>query len=222
MRATAPPLAGWTVALLATTLLSGCAATPPTGPGGSPTVTTARPSLPDDTPGVVTPPPTNATTGETTGETTGGGPCGARPTARGPADNLLVVAISAPATAPSGGTVTVSSRLVVLSGGPRVVLTTQGSSVEVLRGSTVVARTPAAAGPDVPLPLTAGASFPGQALPTQVSLTGCDGTPLAPGAYSLRAVVAYGGDPLGTAPGDAGGAGRFVLVSDPPTDLTVT
>ncbi len=182
-------------------------------------MTTAHPSTPDDAPAPPAPSPTSSPTGAPTRADSA---CPARPTARGPADNLVVVAVSGPATAASGSTVTVSSRLVVISNGSRVVLTSHGSSVEVLRGSTVVARTPAPAGPDVPLPLTAGASYPGQTLPSQVSLVGCDGSPLPPGSYGLRAVVAYGGDPLGTAPGDAGGAGRFVLVSDPPVDLDVT
>lgn len=114
-----------------------------------------------------------------------------------------------------------SAQLVVISSGQRIVLSGLGSAVEILRGSTVVGRAAGPAGADVPLPLTAGASYPGQTLPTQVPLVGCDGTPLPPGAYGLRAVVTYGGDPLNGAPA-GGGAGSFVLVSDPPVDLTVT
>lgn len=220
MRAAAAPGPAWIVVLLAATALAGCTAGPPTGSSvgstvGSVTTTSAHPSDPDDAPT----PPSPSSTGS---GTQAGRACPDRPVARGSADNLVVVAVSGPSTAASGSTVTVSSQLVVLSSGPRIVLTAQGSSMEVLRGSTVVGRTPAAAGPDIPLPLTTGTSYPGQLLPTRVALVGCDGSPLPPGAYGLRAVVAYGGDPLGSAPGGTGGAGRFVLVSDPPTDLTIT
>ena len=218
MRSVVRPAAAFTAVLLAATVLSGCAAGPQTGPpAGSPTVTAAHPSVPDDTPSQAAPP------GSQTATTTGAGSgCPAQPGGRGPADSLVVLAISGPATAPSGSTVTVSSQLVVLSDGSRVVLTPQGSSLEVLRGSTVVARTPAPSGADVPVALSAGASYPAQTLPTQVVLVGCDGTPLPAGRYGLRAVVAYGGDPLNGAVGGAGGAGRFVLLSDPPVDLTIT
>ena len=224
MRAVLPPrasiLTGWTAVFVAATLLGGCAAGSPTSAtGGSTTVSTPRSSsgtdTADDTPASPSAQPTSSPTGT-------GGSCPAQPLAKGPADTLVVVAISGPTSAASGSTVTVSSQLVVLSDGSRIVLTAQGSSLEVLRGSSVVARTPTPAGADVPLPLRAGASYPGQTLPTQVTLVGCDGTPLPPGTYGLRAVVAYGGDPLNNANGSAGGSGRFVFVSDPPVELTVT
>jgi hypothetical protein len=146
--------------------------------------------------------------------------CPGRPTSPGPAGSLVVVGLAAPPTASVGSTVTVSAELVVLSSGPRIVLAGHGSAVEILRGSAVVGRAAGPAGADVALPLTAGASYPGQTLPTQVPLVGCDGAPLPPGAYGLRAVVAYGGDPLNAAPG--GVTGSFVLVSDPPLELMLT
>jgi hypothetical protein len=125
----------------------------------------------------------------------------------------------------AGGRLPVSSQLVVLSDGPRVVVRSSASSLEVLRGDTVVARASGPSGPDVPLSLRAGTAFPAQTLPAEVALVGCDGAPLPPGAYRLRAVVAYGNDPLNGAPGGSGGSGGsggFVLVSDPPLELTVT
>lgn len=207
------PLAG--VALAALTALGGCAAAPPGIPAsGSTTVTPGGTSSSSDDA------PTSLPSG--TGPRGAAG-CPARPPSAGPAGSAVVVAISAPATAAAGSTVPVSSRLVVLSDGPRIVLRPQSSALEVLRGGAVVARTVGTTGPDVPMPLSAGASFPGQPLPPQVALVGCDGSALAPGTYQLRAAVGYGSDPLNGAPGGgSAGSGSFVLVSDPPLDLTIT
>ncbi len=212
---------GWTLGpVVAVALLGGCASAPSTTTSAT-TSSTAGPVVTSpDAPSRTTGAPGTSATSVTSVTTTGSG-CAGRSTSPGPAGSLVVVGFSAPATAAVGSTITVSAQLVVLSSGPRIVLTAQGSAVEILRGSTVVGR---AAGPgdaDVPLPLTAGASYPGQTLPTHVPLVGCDGTPLPAGAYRLRAVVAYGGDPLNAAPGGSG-AGSFVLVGDPPLDLTVT
>jgi len=58
-----------------------------------------------------------------------------------------------------------------------------------------------------------------QTVPSQITLKGCDGKPLAPGAYRLRALVGYGSDALNNAQGGASGA--FVMASEP-VDLTIT
>lgn len=200
--------------VLAALLLGACSGAPAPTSTPSPTTTTSGSAVTtDDT-------PSRAGPSGTSGATSGGSTCPGRPLPPGPAGSLVVVGLTAPSTATAGGAVTVSAQLVVLSSGPRIVLTGQGSSVEILRESTVVGRAAGPAGADVPLPLTAGASYPGQTLPTQVPLVGCDGAPLPPGSYGLRAVVAYGGDPLNAAPG--GVTGSYVLVNDPPLDLTVT
>ncbi len=202
--------------LLAALVLGACSGAP---------VTTTPPGTATSGGSGVTTPDAPSTTGPSSGpsapSSTSAAGCPTRSTSPGPAGSLVVVGLTAPATAAAGSTVTVSAQLVVLSSGQRIVLTPRGSSVEILRGDTVVGRAAGPAGADVPLPLTAGASYPGQTLPTQVPLVGCDGAPLPPGSYRLRAVVAYGGDPLNGAPGGSG-AGLFVLVSDPPLDLTLT
>lgn len=202
--------------LLACGLMGACA-----GPASVPTDPTPLPSSSSGSSSSSSSSSDDAPSRPPTGSSTSGGAgCPVGSTSPGPAGALVVVAISAPATATAGSTVTVSSQLVVLGEGPRIVLRPQASSLEVLRGSEVVARTTSPAGPDVPLPLTAGSSFPGQTLPARVALVGCDGVPLAPGAYRLRAVVGYGGDPLNGAA--SGASGAFVLISDPPVDLTIT
>ena len=196
--------------VLAALLLGACS--------GAPVTSTPPSSSTTGGSGVTTPGPPSATSPSSTPAAAG---CPPRSTSPGPAGSLVVVDLTAPPTAPAGSMLTVSAQLVVISSGPRIVVTPRGSSVEILRGDTVVGRAAGPAGADVPLPLTAGASYPGQTLPTQVPLVGCDGVALPPGSYRLRAVVAYGGDPLNAAPGGSG-AGSFVLVSDPPLDLTVT
>ena len=196
--------------VLAALVLGGCS--------GAPLTTTPPGSATSGGTGMTTP-GTPSTTGPSSAPSATG--CPTRSTSPGPAGSLVVVGLTAPPTAAAGSTVTVSAQLVVLSSGQRIVLTPRGSSVEILRGDAVVGRAAGPAGADVPLPLTAGASYPGQTLPTQVPLVGCDGVALPPGAYRMRAVVAYGGDPLNGAPGGSG-AGSFVLVSDPPLDLTLT
>ncbi|MEP6631533.1 MAG: hypothetical protein ABJA89_13765 [Lapillicoccus sp.] len=196
--------------VLVALLLGACSAAP---------VTTTPPTTATTGGSGVTTPDTPSTTSPSSAPSATG--CPARSTSPGPAGSLVVVGLKAGPTAAAGSTLTVSAQLVVISTGPRIVVTPRGSSVEILRGDTVVGRAAGPAGADVPLPLTAGASYPGQTLPTGVPLVGCDGVVLPPGSYRLRAVVAYGGDPLNAAPGGSG-AGSFVLVSDPPLDLTVT
>jgi hypothetical protein len=203
--------------VLAALLLGACtgapATTTPPSPPSPTTTTSGSPVTTDD-------PPSSAGPSATSGVPSGAPSCPGRALSPGPAGSLVVVGLRAPATAAAGSSLAVSTELVVISSGPRIVLAGHGSSVEILRGSAVVGRTPGPAGADVPLPLTAGASYPGQTLPTEVPLVGCDGAPLPPGSYGLRAVVAYGGDPLNAAPG--GVTGSYVLISDPPVDLTVT
>ena len=56
-------------------------------------------------------------------------------------------------------------------------------------------------------------------VPWRCGRKGCDGKPLAPGAYRLRALVGYGSDALNNAQGGASGA--FVMASEP-VDLRIT
>ena len=64
-------------------------------------------------------------------------------------------------------------------------------------------------------PITRGTTIPASTVPTQVTLIGCDGTPLTPGAYRLRALVGYALDGAGT------GKGGYVIASES-VDLTIT
>jgi len=131
----------------------------------------------------------------------------------------VTVALTAPATARSGASISVQSRLLVRSDGPRVVTQPATSALVVLQGTTVVARTTGVEGPAVPLQLRAGEQRPAQTVPDVLTLVGCDLVPLPAGSYAIQAVVGYGDDPLNAGPG--GGPGRFTLVS-PPQALTIT
>jgi hypothetical protein len=126
---------------------------------------------------------------------------------------------TASASAPAGSDLSVKTEVVVLSDGPRVVARPQWSALDILGPDTVVARVVGSAGPDVPTPITRGTTIPAQTVPTHIPLTGCDGKPLTPGSYRLRALVGYGSDALDTAP--TGTAGQFVMVSEP-VELTIT
>jgi hypothetical protein len=114
----------------------------------------------------------------------------------------VVVTTTAASTATAGSVLPVKTEITVLSDGPRV-----------------VARAVGTAGTDVPTPINRGTTIPAQTVPSQITLTGCDGRPLAPGAYRLRALVGYGSDALNNASG--GSAGAYVMPSEP-VDLTVT
>lgn len=138
----------------------------------------------------------------------------------GPAAPLVTVQVTAPATARSGASVSVQSRLLVRSDGPRVVLQPATSALVVMKDGAVVARTAGANGPAVPLQLRAGEQRPAQTVPDVLTLVGCDGVRLPAGTYAVQAIVGYGEDPL-NAGADGGGPGSFRLVS-PSQALTIT
>ena len=188
-------------AVLGTVLVAaGCSAGPPTG-----TVTPA-----DDT-------PTRATSSAS--PTSGGTGCPRTALSTGPITSQVVVVTTSSTTAPGGSVLPVKTEVVVLSDGPRVVARPQWSALEVLGGDMVVARAVGTAGTDVPTPITRGTTLPAQTVPSQITLKGCDGQPLAPGAYRLRALVGYGSDALNNAQG--GPSGAYVMASEP-VDLTIT
>jgi hypothetical protein len=78
-----------------------------------------------------------------------------------------------------------------------------------------VARAVGTAGADVPTAITRGTTIPASTVPTQVTLTGCDGSALTPGAYRLRALVGYALD------GPGSPTGGYVMASES-VDLTIT
>ena len=185
----------------AAVLCAGCSGTPPT----EAPVTSA-----DDT-------PTRAATPRST--TSSGTGCPPTSLSSGPITSQVVVVTTSPTTVAGGSVLTVKTEIVVLSDGPRVIARPQWSALEVLGRDAVVARAVGTAGTDVPTPINRGTTIPAQTVPSQITLKGCDGKPLAPGAYRLRALVGYGSDALNNAPGGAMGA--FVMASEP-VDLTVT
>ena len=185
----------------AAVLCAGCSAAPPTGAP----VTSA-----DDT-------PTRAATPSPT--TSSGTGCPPTALSTGPITSQVVVVTTSSTTVPSGSVLPVKTEIVVLSDGPRVVARPQWSALEVLGRDAVVARAVGTAGTDVPTPITRGTTLPAQTVPSQITLKGCDGKPLAPGAYRLRALVGYGSDALNNAQGGASGA--FVMASEP-VDLRIT
>lgn len=185
-------------------LAGACTAPPP--PGGPPVTT------PDDT-------PTRAAGSTTSGPSSTGTGCPPISLSQGPISSQVVVVTTAAATAAGGSVLPVKTEITVLSDGPRVIARPQWSALEVLGRGAVVARAVGVAGTDVPTPINRGTTIPAQTVPTQVTLTGCDGKPLAPGAYRLRALVGYGSDTLNNASG--GSSGAFVMPSEP-VDLTVT
>jgi hypothetical protein len=109
----------------------------------------------------------------------------------------------------------VTTEIVVLSDGPGIVARPQWSALEVLGGGAVVARAVGKAGTDVPAAITRGTTVPASTVPTQLTLIGCDGAPLTPGAYRLRALVGYALDGAGSA------TGGYVIASES-VDLTIT
>jgi hypothetical protein len=188
-------------ALLGAALIAACSATSPTGA----TVTTS-----DDTPTRASPSdgPSTPTTG-----------CPRTGLSSGPVTSQVVVVTTSATTAASGSDLTVTTEIVVLSDGPRIIARPQWSALELLTPGTVVARSVGSAGPDVPTPLRRGTTIPAQTVPTRITLSACDGQALRPGAYRLRALVGYGSDALNNAQGGASGA--FVIASEP-VDVTVT
>ena len=177
----------------AAVLCAGCSAAPPTGAP----VTSA-----DDT-------PTRAATPSPT--TSSGTGCPPTSLSTGPITSQVVVVTTSPTTAPSGSVLPVKTEIVVLSDGPRVVARPQWSALEVLGRDAVVARAVGTAGTDVPTPITRGTTLPAQTVPSQITLKGCDGKPLAPGAYRLRALVGY----------SIGLDSAYAMVTEP-VDLTIT
>lgn len=165
----------------------------------------------------------------------GGSPSVARcerlPTSTGPLAALARLNLSAPATASAGQALAVSVTVTAESTMRRVVTTPASSGLLVLQGDRVVGRTLGArSAPPVPLQLAAGESLRAQAVPVSVRLTACgragSATALAPGSYTLVAVLGYQLDPLNAVPeGGTGvspptGARSFALVSGP-SPLTI-
>jgi hypothetical protein len=124
------------------------------------------------------------------------------------------VVTTAPTSAAGGSVLPVTTEIVVLSDGPAIVARPQWSALEVLGRGAVVARAVGTTGTDVPTPITRGTTVPARTVPAQVTLTGCDGTPLAPGAYRLRALVGYVLD------GPGSPTGGYVIASES-VDLTI-
>lgn len=194
-------------AVISMLLLAGCGGAvsetnpPPTTPAGS--APGAEPSRAPTS----TSPSGRPCPKETPGESTG------------PAADAVTVRLTAPASVPAGGSATATTMLDVRADGPRIVLHPAASALVVVRDGTVVAAARSDDVADVPFPLRRATTRPAQVMPASVRMLGCDGTPLPPGRYELRAVVGYGGDPLNAGAGGASGA--FQLVSTP-VPVTVT
>jgi hypothetical protein len=149
--------------------------------------------------------------------------CGDLPRSSGLLATHAHLTIDAPATAAAGQAVAAATSVTSGSTLPRVITTPVNSGLLVLRDGRVVARTvgPTSA-PLIPLDLVAGKVWPAQAIPKSIRLVMCGadrGTvPLAPGSYTLVAVLGYQLDSFnaapagGTAPPPAGGR-SFALVS---------
>jgi hypothetical protein len=146
--------------------------------------------------------------------------CTQVPASSGPLVHAASLAVTAPAAAAPGQTVTVSATVTSTATVPRVVTTPATSAVLLVQGKRVVGRAlgaPAAA--PVPLVLAAGADRPAQAVPRSVRLVGCGSAALPAGRYTLVAVLGYQLDPVNAAPDAAAapspGGRRFALVSAP-------
>jgi hypothetical protein len=157
-------------------------------------------------------PPVVAPTPSTTSTVRG---CPPTSLSGGPVTSQVVVVTTAASSAPTGSVLAVRTEIVVLSDAPAMAARPQWSALEVLGRGAVVARAVGTAGPDVATPLPRGTTMAAPTVPTSIRLSGCDGTPLAPGAYRLRALVGYRSDALTDAPSG------FAMVSEP-VDLTVT
>ena len=137
----------------------------------------------------------------------------------GPVTSQVVVVTASASSAAAGSVLSVRTEIVVLSDAPTVALRPSWSLLEVLDRRGVVARTIGSDGPDVPTRLTRGTTVAAPTVPTSILLTGCDGRPLAPGDYRLRAVVGYRSDATADAPTD--GTSGYAMRSEP-VDLTIT
>ncbi|HEV7205399.1 MAG TPA: hypothetical protein VGN18_12380 [Jatrophihabitans sp.] len=136
------------------------------------------------------------------------------PSTSGPASLGARLVITAPGSAAGGATLRVHGRVEVGSDAPRIVTVPARSQLLITRAGRIVVRSDGAADPEIPLVLRAGTSRPAQALPVSVRLATPDEARLPPGEYAVVGVLAYGSDPLQSAP--TGGTGRaFALVSDP-------
>ena len=166
----------------------------------------------------VTPTPTSQAAPRTTTSTSSGTGCPPTSLSTGPITSQVVVVTTSPTSARAGSVLPVKTEIVVLSDGPRVAARPQWSALEVLGRGAVVARSVGSAGPDVPTAITRGTTITAPTVPTQIRLTGCDGDPLAPGTYRLRALVGYGSDALNTV---AGAPGAYVMPSEP-VEITIT
>lgn len=123
-------------------------------------------------------------------------------------------------TGRAGEILDVATELVVRADGPRIVLRPTSSALLVLQGDQVVAGRSGDGSTPVPLPLVAGRRSAAQTVPQNLPMVDCDGQPLEPGSYQLRAIVGYGQDPLNAGQGQSA-PGDFVLVS-PSVTLNVT
>jgi hypothetical protein len=158
-----------------------------------------------------TPAPTSAARTSAGSSTSTGTGCPRTSLSTGPITSQVVVVTTSAMSAPAGSVLSVTTDIVVLSDGPPVVARPQWSALEVLGRGAVVARAVGSPGADVPTPITRGTTVPATTVPTAITLTGCDGRPLAPGAYRLRALVGY----------HSGSDAGYVMASEP-VDLTVT
>jgi hypothetical protein len=147
----------------------------------------------------------------TASSTSGGTGCPPTTLSTGPITSQVVVVTTSATSAPTGSVLPVTTEIVVLSDGPAVVMRPQWSALEVLAPGAVVARAVGAVGTDVPTSITRGTTVSATTVPTSITMTGCDGKPLAAGAYRLRALVGY----------RSGSDAAYVMVTEP-VDLTVT
>jgi hypothetical protein len=129
----------------------------------------------------------------------------------GPITSQVVVVTTSATSAAAGSVLAVRTEIVVLSDAPAVSARAQWSALEVLGRGAVVARSVGAAGADDPTTLARGTTVPATTVPTTINLSGCDGRPLVPGVYRLRALVGY----------HRGSNAGYVMASEP-VDLTVT
>jgi hypothetical protein len=137
------------------------------------------------------------------------------PPSSGPASiGARLIVVPTPTVAAGGGTIRVRAQVEIENAGGRIVTDPGRSELLITRRGRVVGRSGGAPGLAVPVVLRAGTIRPAQALPDSARLVGADGADLEPGEYAVVGVLAYGSDPLHTAP--PGGAGRaFALVSEP-------
>ena len=147
----------------------------------------------DDVPSRRPPPIGTTTPGSVAG-------CGVLPSSTGPLAGVAHLAITAPASAPAGRSVSVTVTVRSTAVMQRVITTPGTSSLLVVRGDRVVARSLGrASAPQAPLQLSSGAVWPAQVIPKSVPLAGCaSGSARLPtGRYALVAVLGYELDTAG-------------------------